>query len=820
MNNKDFDYKKDLEVQLPELKQIEGFPISNDKDIITLSNPPYFTACPNPYITDFIKEVGKPYDEATDDYHCEPFISDISEGKSEPIYNLHSYHTKVPYKAIMNYINHYTNNNDIVLDAFCGTGMTGVASSQLNRYCVLSDLSPVASFISYNYNHPYDAYLFLKETNKILSDVLEEYGWMFETLHNDNYTKGRIDSVVWSDVLISPYSNSEFVFFDTAFNVKTGKVDAEFTCPFSGAKLTKRICKNATINKYDSILKKEITVNKQVPVLINYTINKKKFHKKPDSFDFETLAKIEALDIPYWFPIDKIFSGDKTKEFFNKNIFYAYQLYTKRILAVLSAIKSKCIEPIHHIWFSTHLVNLSILNRYRPEVSFPYNPFSGTYYIASMSVEANVFTAYSNKIKIFTKALGLIKSGTIVSINSATNLQVPDNSIDYIFTDPPFGHNLMYSELNFIWESWLKIYTNNNTEAIINVNQNKKLPEYFELMLSSFKEYYRVLKPKRWMTVEFHNSKSSIWNAIREGISKAGFIIAQVTILDKVQGSYNQVTASGAVEKDLVISAYKPTQSFNEKFLKQTGENLEVEFVFQYLENLPIRPTIERTDKMLYSKMLAYYVQRGYEVKLDSKSFYLLLQNNFLEEDGYWFTAKQINTFREFKKKMKLEGFLDIKQGSMVLFVTDENSSIIWLYNFLSSPKSFSDILNAYNQVSEIQGDVVPELQSLLDDNFVFEDSKYRRPKGESERTNLSEKRERVLMRVFESILIEAKSSKKKLSLVRKEALMYGFETCYKQNRFEDIITISNRLDNNILENSAELLDFVEISRIKIEGIK
>ena len=71
----------------PEFRKIEGFPIGEDEDILALSDPPYYTACPNPFIGDFIKQHGKPYDSATDDYHREPFAADVSEGKNDPIYN-------------------------------------------------------------------------------------------------------------------------------------------------------------------------------------------------------------------------------------------------------------------------------------------------------------------------------------------------------------------------------------------------------------------------------------------------------------------------------------------------------------------------------------------------------------------------------------------------------------------------------------------------------------------------------------------------------------------------------------------------------------
>ena len=111
----------------PEFRKIEGFPIGEDKDILALSDPPYYTACPNPWFEDFIKHYGRPYDPK-EKYHCEPFAADVREGKGDPIYNAHSYHTKVPHQIVMRYLLHYTSPGDLVADIFSGTGMTGVAA--------------------------------------------------------------------------------------------------------------------------------------------------------------------------------------------------------------------------------------------------------------------------------------------------------------------------------------------------------------------------------------------------------------------------------------------------------------------------------------------------------------------------------------------------------------------------------------------------------------------------------------------------------------------------------------------------------------------
>lgn len=199
----------------PEFRKIEGFPIGTDEAILALSDPPYYTACPNPFIEEWLAENAKPYDPDTDDYHREPFAADVSEGKNDPIYNAHSYHTKVPHKAIMRYILHYTEPGDVVYDGFCGTGMTGVAAQMCGnkaqieslgykvqadgtildeegkpfsklgaRKAILNDLSPAATFIAYNYNTPVDANTFEREAKRILKEVEEECGWMYSTLHN------------------------------------------------------------------------------------------------------------------------------------------------------------------------------------------------------------------------------------------------------------------------------------------------------------------------------------------------------------------------------------------------------------------------------------------------------------------------------------------------------------------------------------------------------------------------------------------------------------------------------------------------------------
>jgi len=169
------DSSKDL---LHRWKDEVGFPHGEIEDILNLSDPPYYTACPNPFIADFIKHYGKPYDPATDNYRREPFAADVSHGKSDPVYQAHSYHTKVPYRAIQHYIDHFTSPGDLVGDFFCGTGMTALAALSLGRIPIVGDLSPYATFIARYYSRAVDSRSLFEAWKRVTSAAQSELPWL------------------------------------------------------------------------------------------------------------------------------------------------------------------------------------------------------------------------------------------------------------------------------------------------------------------------------------------------------------------------------------------------------------------------------------------------------------------------------------------------------------------------------------------------------------------------------------------------------------------------------------------------------------------
>ncbi len=823
---------------LEKVRDIEGFPDGADEDIAALSDPPNFTACPNPFIEKFIGEHGTPYDEAADNYSREPFAADVSEGKNEPIYNAHSYHTKVPYKAIMRYILHYTKPGDIVFDGFCGTGMTGVAAQMCGaddkalefeftgkqdsdnwgkRFAILSDLSPAAAFIASVYNSPVDVEKFAAEFEKIFDEVQSEFGWMFTT-EDEHGNIFPVNYVVWSDVLICPNCGEEFIFWNVAVD-KSGSVKKIFHCPKCNAELSKNKCARAQETFFDSAVEETVTAAKQVPVMINYLVGKKQIKKSPDTYDFELLDKINALEIPAWFPKNFLPDGYNTQQPIRSHgVDRVYKFYTKRTLIILAALFNKVdtfrlriilqsISP----FLASRLVRYNLGHRGN-------GVLSGTLYLPSLFAESNVFRSLRKKFSDFLKSFKATKNfeSAIISCQSLTDLKnVPKNSVDYIFTDPPFGNNLMYSELNFIWEAWLKVFTDNKFEAIINPVQRKELIDYQNLMTRSFSECYRILKPNRWLTVEFHNSKNAVWNAIQESLQISGFVIADVRTLDKQQWSFKQVTTTSAVKQDLIISAYKPREKLLQEFYNRAGETETAWlFVREHLKNLPtvikrgqkLETVSERQKFLLFDRMVAFHLMQGLPVPISAAEFYRGLEEKFIRRDEMYFLPSQANEYDAERIAC------DLEQENFSLFIIDEKTAIDWINRQLRAERqTYQALQPKFMQVPQVlkKGEKIPELATLLEENFLRDDAGKWYIPDPKKIGDVEKLREKNLIREFE----EYQKSSGALKIFRSEAIRAGFAKLYREKNFSAIVEMAERLPEEILIEDGTLSMYVDLSR-------
>lgn len=835
-------FREELRKKLPELKLIEGFPIGEDDDIINLSDPPYYTACPNPWLNDFIEEWEKEKVELLEKGKREanfevksPYATDVSEGKNNPIYMAHAYHTKVPHPAIMRYILHYTQPGDIVFDGFCGTGMTGVAAQLCGsksdvdalgekgvkvgvRHGICSDLSPIASLISASYNLKFDVRAFKKKASAILEQVEKELGWMYETEVDGK--KAKINYTIWSDVFSCPSCGAEVVLWDEAVSEDTKSIQSEFPCPHCGTNCSKKNMEKAWETSYDSLLNKSVSINKKILVRVNYTCNGKRGEQDITNFDLDIITKIGRIDNSNLFTY-RMPAGDESRRNDRSGITHTHQFYTKRNFIYLSRIAELTKGDVFlQSWMTSVL--LVTTNMYAFRTDRKGGIMKGTLYIPSYSIELNPYNTLKGKIKGFSQAEYEARNNTILNVASATNLEtIKESSVDYIFTDPPFGANIMYSELSSIWESWIKVSTNNKEEAIINKAQHKSLFDYQALMNASLKEFYRVLKPGKWLTMEFSNTSASVWNSIQNALQGVGFVVVNVAALDKKQGSFKAVTTTTAVKQDLVITCYKPSNELTFKFEESIdkGKNA-MDFIEEFLRRLPVliekeestTAVVERNPKILYDRMISYYVQHGYAIPMDAQEFQKELHDRFIERDGMFFTVSQAAEYVELRKSTK-------EFQTSAFYVDSEQGGITWLNSELfNEPKTYQELqpkwLKAIQGIRK--GDILPELMHILEENFIKEsDGKWRKPNLQDD-VDLTALRTKSLLREFKLYVEVAGKPKAKIKEARVEALRAGFKQCYIDKDFATIVLVGNKIPQNLRDEDEILLQFYDIAVNKI----
>jgi ssDNA-binding Zn-finger/Zn-ribbon topoisomerase 1 len=210
----------------------------------------------------------------------------------------------------------------------------------------------------------------------------------------------------------------------------------------------------------------------------------------------------------------------------------------------------------------------------------PLNAQNQTYYIAPVYFEWNVFELFNRKVEAALRSDREVFHGPSLFNEAASHdfqydlasadclRHLPAASADYVFTDPPFGSNIFYSDMNLFQEAWLGETTENASEAVMHTTGKRKngaADRYEALLRGAFEEAYRILKPGAHMSVVFGNSNGVIWGLVQRALRSAGFnsVPVHVAILDKGQRSVKGLNSGseGVVTVDLILTVQKPSRS-------------------------------------------------------------------------------------------------------------------------------------------------------------------------------------------------------------------------------------------------------------------
>ncbi len=342
----------------------------------------------------------------------------------------------------------------------------------------------------------------------------------------------------------------------------------------------------------------------------------------------------------------KIPWGDLYRKGYHRGITHLHHLYTHRNLVVLATLWQyaasfpNTVRDALRFWLlSYNAAHATIMTRVVAKTNqdelVVTSAQPGVLYVSGLPVEKNLLAGLRRKLTTIATAFAVIhgrKGHVEVYQQSSCHVALPDDSVAYVFTDPPFGANIPYAEINFINEAWLGRYTQRTDEAIISSSQNKGVADYQRLLTRSLAETRRVLKAGGVATLVFHSSSAQVWRALQQAHTDAGFDVKSVGVLDKTQGSFKQVTAN-TVRGDAVLLLRKrangrlpPAHPVPAASPWQVAERL--------WQDASTLPQAERSAQRLYSHLVNHFLARHQQVPISAASFYEWLAARTAEGNG------------------------------------------------------------------------------------------------------------------------------------------------------------------------------------------
>lgn len=540
---------------------------------------------------------------------------ELAVGRGDPVYMAHAYLTKVPVPAIEPFIKAYSPPGGIVADPFAGSGMTGVAAAMAGRKAHLFDISVLGQHIGRNFVNLVDPGQFAKHAAEVVRATRTELGDVYAVECAHCGREGALAKTVWSIVVECPGCQRPVNYYDSMEAADWRKADMVCgDCETPVSSRNRRIGEEPVLDSINS-------------------------ECSPTQLDQATTAPIgidlDNIDYP------KVDIGSdrqmyKASALGKSGMTTIASFYSDRNLAVLAtlhkhisgvddaAIRSKLLFA-----FTACLTRAS--KRYQWSRQRPLNAANANYYVAAVFYEWNVYELFLRKIKAVVRSDNYIRAARTVhveraqvntpevsyEVGSADAIALDDDSVDYVFTDPPFGSNLFYADMALFQEAWLAGFTDVDKEAVIDRSKGGKrtAARYETLLTNALRECNRILRPGGHVSMVFGNSSGSVWGLIQRSIAQAGLMIEpeKLVVLNKGQRSVKGL-ASGfedVATLDLIITMREADGAIPSVLTEV--DRATVATTIQELAN--ISPA---TPSHLYLELLRTGIREGWELdKLD-----------------------------------------------------------------------------------------------------------------------------------------------------------------------------------------------------------
>ena len=739
------------------------------------SEPYYFRDLPNPHLNTFAAQHLKthPYNPQTDNYDPPSFRKPIKTTKATSVYRMHTYWSKKPHDAIRQYITHYTRPGDLVLDPFCGSGGTALAALIEGRKAIAIDRSPAAAFITKNYCRPIDADSFLAAFTAFEEKMAAEIQWLYGTLCDRCGGSAMIAYTIWSRI-----------FRCVRCLKKTPLADCPDTQGLTAKGRMKRIkaCPHCLEQNIIEAMRTRGPKTDMIPVMTAYhclngcrpALAKRRYNDdNPEKraffnkYDLAALEKIKARPIPYWYPRIPMIHGSESgvgKRLAQNNIYNVDDFFTKRNLWALSGLLNAIDSSDHHrdaLLFAFTSILLKGSRMMAQSRDGAGRITKGTFYIPHVLHDINVWRYMKKAVSDIARGFRTIDDvapQVMISTSDARQLDLPDESADYIFTDPPYSDNVQYGELNFIWEAWLNFDTKwHDDEIIVNRDRSRTESEWTVMMLEAMQECHRVLKPGRCLSLCYHDRSEGTWALIQQIMKKAGFVMEltdSAIFIETGQKSYNQLVGNKIIKRDLVINYRKPKADQScysakapDNWAGRSFSEIVLIIIREYLENVP------GSDKdRIYDEAVSRLIHAGRMETHNFEALLKLIACNVPDENGNerWYLresefrlADTAETARENNAAAIIREFIRINQirHPELTGVPFDKLFEYYLYSVNKKPRR--------------------PLAEWLSDYFYFtDDGFYRLPRSTAEEQNKANSRHQGLLQRIKRYLSYIENSR------------------------------------------------------------
>ena len=426
-------------------------------------------------------------------------------------HNLHKYWGKKPANIFSKCISFFSKEGELVLDPFCGSGVTVIESVITKRKAIGFDLNPFAAFLTGSLLRGNQCEGIDEAMSKILAELTPELSRIYGTHCTSCGTEVVARSFGWQ---------------------KTELISVRYNCP---------TCK-------------------------------KRMEHAPTEEDLRKAAIRHDVSCPdmemhYGWEMQKLKRGNIknfSELFTSRNLFLLSRLWD-----LIIHIEHDVCRRFLQLTFTANLAQASkMIADYKDNAGGPSWKIN-CYWLPADWQELNVLHYFTNRIKRTKAAVQELSEllpmeatacGSAIIHDSRKRFDaLEDNSVDYILTDPPYGgEGIQYGELSMLWNLWLGYSEDLDAEVAFNPYRNKTEADYAEGLKQVFAEAYRLLKPGRWMSVTFNNKDIKVWNSLISACKGNGFELVVVAPIRRSAPSLTESVMTKAPKSDVLIHFRKP----------------------------------------------------------------------------------------------------------------------------------------------------------------------------------------------------------------------------------------------------------------------